>query len=458
MIKFDIEKMIEITGGRSLKRSSDEMISGFSIDSRTIKAGDIFLAVKGENFDGHSFLEDALDRGASGIIISQDVPDNIKEKARDIIFVGDVLKAIADISREIRKSIGAKVIAVTGSNGKTTVKDYLANIVSSEYNVLVSKRSFNNLIGVGLTLFEAQNSHDIVILELGTNHPGEMGVLGEIANPDIALITNVGRSHMEFFHDTEGVFKEKTSLLDHLAPGGQAFINGDDILLRKIKGKRTDIKSYGMGKNNDIVISNISKGKRGYRFFVGEDDYMFSGEGLHNVQNAAAAISVAGYLGIKKNNIREKIKDAPLPPMRLERIEAGDLIFINDAYNANPDSFERALDVLEDASCEGDRVIIAGDMFELGERSAEFHRELGKSIAGRKIKFLIATGKWAHETIKGAADAGMPIENTLRSEDHKTISGFIRLKAAKRSTILLKASRKAKLEEILRCFTTCSIN
>jgi len=457
MIEFTVQDIARITGGKLLSSNGDQLVIGLSVDSRTIKSGEFFIAVKGKNFDGHQFINEAIQKGAAGVIASEDISCEFKEKAGHVIVVEDVMRAIGAIAYEIRRRINSTVIAITGSNGKTTVKDYLAGILSLKYNIIASRKSFNNIIGLSLTLFEAAASHDIVILELGTNHPGEMDVLGKIAEPDIVVITNIGRAHMEFFHNEKEIFKEKTSLLKYLRSGGYVFVNGDDPFLRELSTGQAGIKCYGTAAGNNIMINKISRKKTGYEFFVDEDKYRFPQKGMHNIYNIAAAIAAARHLGVENKQIIEKVKNMSLPPMRLERIKAEGVNFINDAYNANPDSFECALNVLEGSMCVGRRVVIAGDMLELGGKSEDLHRKLGKSIAGRNIDLLVALGQWSPATIEGALEGGMPRENAIQAKGHDHAAEIIRQNTNEQSLVLLKGSRGTKMEEIIKCFTTCSI-
>ncbi|MDP8259227.1 MAG: UDP-N-acetylmuramoyl-tripeptide--D-alanyl-D-alanine ligase [Candidatus Aadella gelida] len=456
MIELGIKEITDIIKGKLVTDIPDGMICGFSTDSRTINKGEFFLAIQGKNHDGHKFIDEAAKKGAGGFIVSDEKSVTALNGDKHVILVEDVIRTLADISREIRKRIKATVIAITGSNGKTTVKDLLAHVLSSKYKLVSSRRSFNNVIGVGLTLFDVRNDHEIVILELGTNHPGEMSILGDIVRPDVVIITNIGQSHIEFFGNKEGVFKEKIELLKFLKRGGGIFLNGDDPFLQGIQSDRGDVNYYGSSKNCDFIIKDIEGVNEGYVFYVNENEYIFPQKGIHNVYNVTVAIAVAQSLGVGDEKIRERVKNVSMPPMRLERIKTCERYFINDAYNSNPESFECALNVLENSECSGERVVIAGDMLELGAESESLHRAIGKSVARRKINKLIVLGSWANSTIEGALEEGMSSDNVIRADGCEHASEIIRKRTVKESLILLKASRAAKLEEIIKCFTTYS--
>ncbi|MFH1411134.1 MAG: UDP-N-acetylmuramoyl-tripeptide--D-alanyl-D-alanine ligase [Candidatus Omnitrophota bacterium] len=457
MIDLRLKDLADAAGGRILRGAGEQSVKGISIDSRTVRNGDMFAAVRGKNFDGHDFVKEALDRGASGIIVSRKMPRDIMDMCGAVLEVGEVTPAAADIAGEIRKRMNGKVIAVTGSNGKTTVKDMLSWLLSGKDKVLASKRSFNNIIGLSLTLFDAEPYHETAVLELGTNHPGEMAVLGRIARPDVIVITNIGRAHMEFFSSKEGVLKEKTALTKYLRQGGKIFVNGDDPLLRDFGDSRDDVISFGMSGWNDMRIEDVSRRDGGYRFRLQGKSYFFPQDGLHNVYNVSAAIAVALDFVGESPSIEERVRTVALPPMRLERVTAGGIDFINDSYNANPDSFKCALDVLSENACKGGRVVVAGDMMEMGEESEAVHRELGRRIAESGADMLVAVGTWSDVTAEGALAAGMDKGRVTVAKDHGHAAEIIKNRISEGSCVLLKGSRAAKMEDILKCFMTYSI-
>ncbi|MBD3426216.1 MAG: UDP-N-acetylmuramoyl-tripeptide--D-alanyl-D-alanine ligase [Candidatus Omnitrophica bacterium] len=455
MMNITVKEAAQVADADLVSSKENERIKGFSIDSRTILPGEIFIAVKGENFDGHDFIKEALNKGASGVIAEHAEKYDVLPMVSHLLLVEDTLQAMGSIAALLRSRANIPVVCVTGTNGKTTVKELLARLLSANFKVLKSHSSYNNIVGLSLTLFGVDESHEVAVLELGTNHPGEIPVLSRIAAPHIAVITNIGDGHLEHFVDREGVFIEKMSILDHLSRTGMAFLNRDDPFLARVSERDIARKFYGMTEGADFLISDLSKTEEGYRFRLNGEAYFLPMEGGHNVYNAAAAISVAGYFGISHEVIRESLKDFSPPGMRLERVFASGTMFINDSYNANPDSFECALKVLKQSTTKRKKGIVAGQMGELGEKSAEFHLMIGKSIGQKGFDFLITLGDGAALIAEGAIEEGMPTENILRAQTHEEAAELLKQLVDGDTLVLLKGSRKAKMEEILKCFTIC---
>ncbi len=454
MLKFTQEEIAEITGGKLLSDKNGIEIRNFSIDSRTVKDKDFFIAVKGSNFDGHDFVLDAIKKGASGLMVERFTWEHLPQGVDCVIIVDDARRAMGRIAGEIRKRSSAKIVAITGTNGKTTVKDILSYILSFGYKVLRSKKSYNNIIGLSLTLFDLEEEDDIAVLELGTNHPGEIAALAKIANPDIALITNIGSGHLEHFGSREGVLTEKVSLLDFLPEGGLALLNRDDSLLAATGGRSGTGKFYGTHPGCDFRISSIMKKERGYEFLFNGERFFLPLEGIHNVYNASSALAVAMCLGMETGIMREALRGVTLPEMRLERINMNGITFINDSYNANPDSFECALEVLKE-TISPRRGVIAGEMMELGGATDELHRTVGRSIAVKGIDFVISLGEMSRGILRGALEYGMDERNTYFAKDHEDAARMLQRLAGAKAAVLLKGSRKTKMEEVLKCFTTC---
>lgn len=457
-MNFTVRQIAEIIEGKLFSKNPDASINGFSIDSRSIKKGEFFIALKGKNHDGHNFCQDALSRGASGLIIEEGGEEDVFmiQRTHPVIIVKNTYNAIGKIASEIRRRAQVPVICVTGTNGKTTVKDMLAHILSSRFKVLSSPKSYNNIIGLSLTLFNLEDSYDFAVVELGTNKPGEIRSLAEIACPNMAIITNIGRGHLEFFLDKMGVFAEKISLVDSLSKKGQAFLNGDDEFLSKVSLK--NVKFFGSSHKCDFLINKISKHEKGINFSLNNKDFFLPLEGRHNVYNAAPAIAIAESAGIEYSVIKERVKDFSLQEMRFERREINGIYFVNDAYNANPDSFRAALDAFEENALGNVKGVIAGDMLELGEKSNELHKEVGRNIAEKNMDFLITVGARAEYIALGAIEGGMDKKNVLRAESHKHAAISLRERANQGAVILLKASRASRMEEVLKCFTTCCIH
>jgi len=454
MIRITLAEIARITKGQLFSNNEKKLVSGFSIDSRTFEQGQFFVAIRGHNFDGHDFIRDAVEKGAAGVILERSARPARHAKIDNVIIVEDTREALGMIAREIRKQVDIPVICITGTNGKTTVKDILADVLTSQYKVLRSARSYNNIVGLSLTLFDLDPSYDVAVLELGSNYPGEIAKLAGIARPHAAVITNIGDGHLEFLGTREDVFLEKTSLLGFLPEGGTAFLNREDALLAGADTGGATRKFYGEVSGCDFLIDGISRRPGGYDFSLNGDSFFVPLEGKHNVYNAAAAIAVADSFDISYENIRRVLAGVSLPKMRLEKTAVGGLMFINDSYNANPGSFMCALDVLRDSTDGTRKGVVAGDMMELGDGSDELHRMIGRSIAREKIDFLIVLGDKAGWIACGAIESGMKEQRVLRAENHEDAAEMVRQAAGPEAVVLLKGSRKAKMEEVLKCFTT----
>ena len=456
MIELSVSEVGDASGAELHAKYPAQRITGFSTDTRTIKPHEYFVAIKGNNFNGHDFIQKAIEKGAGGVIAEKHPGRDLIGRVDQLILVDDTTRALGDIAGYIRQKKRIPVISITGTNGKTTLKEMLYQVLSSRFKPLKSAGSYNNIIGLSLTMFELEDIHDIAVLEIGTNHPGEILALADIASPDMAVITNIGMGHLEFFKNKEGVFKEKISLVEKLKDGGTAFLNGDDEYLARFRtSKKIEVKYFGSSPSSDFRISGISRRDNGHAFCVNEDEFFIPLEGAHNVYNAAAAVSIASHLGMDHASIRKGLENIVLPKMRLEKTVRGGITFINDSYNANPDSFESALVVLKELAVKGKKIVIAGDMLELGEGSDQLHRKVGASIAKKGVDLLITVGKRAKFIASGAIEFGMDKNMVFSTDEKKEAARAVRDRASSSDVVLLKASRGVKLEEILECFTTC---
>ena len=456
-MKFTLGNIAINIKGKILAGDPKEHIAGFSIDSRTIKPGEIFIAVKGDNFDGHDFVDKAIQNGAKGVIISH--YKNIKEIiVPNIIKVNSTFEALKCISSLIRGSVNIPFICVTGTNGKTTVKEMLRQILSQKYKVLYSKKSFNNVFGVALTLFDLTKEHEVVILEVGTNSTGEIFELAQVIKPNIGIITNVGYGHIEAFNDLEGVLAEKLSLFEHLKENGLAVINKDDEFLSRLSTGKYMIRCFGSNNDSDYFVSGIVKDEKGYTFLINGYQYSLPVYGKHNIYNAAAAVCVADYLGVEYEDVQNAIQNIVLPEMRLSKVMVDNILFINDAYNANPDSFFCALNSIKFDVTAPKKGVIAGDMLELGESSNKMHSVVGKRIAAVDLDFFIGLGEGASIMVEAAIASGMPSHKIRKVKSHKEAATVLRQFADKECAVLLKGSRKSRMEDVITCFTNYTMD
>ncbi|MEJ2355226.1 MAG: UDP-N-acetylmuramoyl-tripeptide--D-alanyl-D-alanine ligase [candidate division WOR-3 bacterium] len=381
MKEIELEKAIEAMKGKYLGNDSlkGRSLSGVSVDSRTIKKGEMFFALKGENFDGYEFAGEATRKSGVPAVAE--------------IVVGDVLGALGDLSAYYKKITDFFAIAVTGSYGKTTTKDFIGSIFSGKYSTLVSFKNYNNLIGVPLNLFRLENEK-IAVLEFGTNQFGEIRRLSEIVEPDIALITGIGSAHLQAFGNINGVLKEKSDITVGLK--GPLFVNGDDPLLRNIKGK--EIITVGFSEDNDFSFNILQESIDGTIFSTSNSSFWIKLPTVGMLRCAMFAVSVALHYGISSRDIQQgliKVENVP-HRMNIKRTEMFNII--DDTYNSNPDSLLNAVSFL--SLMPGRKIVVLGPMLELGEKTLSIHREAGKKLRFR-INDLIAIGGEARGFVEG---------------------------------------------------------
>mgnify|MGYP005845214743 CR=1 FL=1 len=456
---WTVSRILLATGGRFVTGDPQARFRSISTDSRTIEPGDLFLALTGEHHDGSKFVKDAVDRGASGIVISQ-LPDPLPPVP--VICVPDTLKALGDLSAYRRSQLkNVKVMAITGSSGKTTVKEMTAAIMSCKYKILKTEGNFNNLIGLPLSLLPIDYRHDFAILEMGMNRPGEIARMTEIADPDIACINNIQEAHIEGLHDLDGVARAKGELFAGLKAWGKLVVNMDDAKIRKLARKYKQEKiTFGRHRRAFVRATHIAAtGEEGVRFtlHLGSRSRRLKMRclGSHNVMNALAAAALAYSVGVRMKTIVKGLEKFVSYDKRsqLQKLANG-LRVINDAYNANPSSMEAALVTLSQLRGEDKAVAIVGDMLEMGEQSGAAHRRIGSRVAGLNIDYLYAYGPYAREIVKAARKSGMPEERAVhfgaKEEIVEAICGLQEKKVlGPGDWVLVKGSRGMKMEEIL---------
>lgn len=456
-----LSQIIKATGGSLISGSLDTKISGISIDSRTISCGDLFIALKGEKFDGSAFLEEAFKKGAIGAVVAKEV-----ETEKIIIKVKDTLRALGDIAKIYREMFDIPVVAISGSNGKTTTKEMLSHILSKEFNTLKAKASFNNFVGVPLTLLEIKRNTQVVVMEMEINLLGGIKRLCEIAQPLVGIVTNIGNTHLEYLKTKKGVYKEKSELIESLPDKGTAVLNCDDPYVVRMKELTKAKKVVGFGIKNKAefsaseieikdrfleftINSPTQKGWRGRKSRLNKYRVRLNTIFYNNVYNALAAIAVAhSVFGLNLEAIAVYLEDFKFPPLRMELIRLKDIEVINDSYNANPQSMREAILTLKNLSTSGRKIAILGDMLELGQNSLDFHYQIGKLCAGSKIDLLITVGNLARYIAKGARDKEMLSKNILSFKSNKEICKSISHILKPADTILIKGSRKMRMEEI----------
>lgn len=419
-----------------------------SINSRTIKKGETFIAIKGAAFDGHDFVGEAFKRGASKAIISRGVRVASKYKNR-LIKVKDTVEALGEIAKSHRARFKIPVIAITGSNGKTTAKDMAYAVLSAKYRVLKNETSKNNLIGLPLTLLKLRRKHQVAVVEMGMNRRGEIAKLSKIAKPQIGVITNIGPAHLEFLGKLKNVFAAKSELLRGLSAGDTAILNKDDRYLSHIKRLKCRRIYFGIEKDCAFRAKNLAhKGNRWF-FSLGRKRFELSPLGKHNIYNALVAIALARQFGVDFTTIGKRLKlFKKAPPMRLEFKNIRGLEILDDSYNSNPLSMERALDTLAGYDTKGRRIIVSGDMAELGKRAKVLHEEIGRKIANTPADFLITLGPLSKFTKNGASKNGM--SGLYHAESHDDAADFLKKTAKRGDVVLVKGSRAMQMEKVVK--------
>jgi len=438
-----IEDIIAATGGKVIYRNSNAF-TGVSIDSRTIKEGELFIALKGRRFDGHNFLPEALKRG-SGCLVNVHLGEPVNGKT--IIYVNDTLIALQEIARYLRLKKGIPAIAVTGSNGKTTTKELIASILGTGYKVLKNTGNLNNHIGLPLSLTRITDEDEIVVLEMGASGPGEIKELCEIAVPNYGVFTNITQAHLEGFKDLETVRKTKLELLDYI---GVAVVNADDPFLMEgihLSGFKGWLIRYGIKNSAEIRATDIRLRESGsiFNLHTGENKSIEVHpkiSGMFNIYNMLAAASVGYLFNIDLQNIKNAIDSFTGLPMRLEIKELDGIKVISDAYNANPASMEEAIKELVRIG-KGRIIAVLGDMLELGSYEEEAHRRLGRLMSGLPIDIFIAVGPRMAFAASEFSGRVYKLQNAM--EAGKLLKEISR----KGDTVLIKGSRGMNMDKVL---------
>lgn len=447
---FKIAELIKATNGKLICGKKGLRIGGISTDSRNIKEGEAFVAIKGDNFDGNDFIGDAVKKGASCLITDRQL-----KAGAPLIKVKDATKALGDIANYHRRRFRIPFIAVTGSNGKTTTKDMVAWILEKDFRVLKNEGTKNNHIGLPSTILKLNAHHQIAVLEIGTNHFGEVAYLSKICEPNMGIITNIGHSHLEHFKSLEGVFKEKSNLLGKLKVPAIGILNADDAFLRRELSKKPKIPftlSYGINEKSDFNASGIKNRLSGLEFYVNcKNRFILNTLGPHNIYNALAAIAVARIMGMGYNDISARLAEFSFPQGRLNLLKIKNVNFIDDTYNSNPLSLTAALEALKNIEAKGRKVFVMGDMLELGEKEELLHQKAG-SLAAKVCNAFICVGalsKFAAETAKRQGLGSEKVFACTTATEAKDIL-FNKLSLKENDVVLVKGSRRMKMEEIFK--------
>ncbi len=443
-----------------LRRISGMEITGVSIDSRTIKKGELFVALKGPRFDGHGFISTAIKKGAWGALVNRDAVEKNSENLgghKNILPVGDTLSALQKMSYLHRKKFSIPVVGITGSNGKTTTKEMLAEILTVRGAVLKNEGNLNNHIGVPLTLLRMNDTHKAAAVEMGMSAPGEIAVLARLVSPTVGVITNIGPAHLEFFESQDGIAQAKGELLDHIRPGGTAALNADDAYCGVLKKKFSGlITTFGIDTAADVRASGIRHTSEGLEFTLTahgcSTEICLRSVGKHNVYNALAAAAASLAAGLPLDAVKHGLDNFASVAMRSEIRQLQGRTVLADYYNANPASMEAALAALVDLKRGAKTVAVLGDMLELGASSGEEHRKVGRTAARMGVDRIIVLGDYAKDILRGAVEAGMTETKVFAVKTHEEAAALLREQSRSGDAVLIKGSRGMKMEKILEEF------
>ncbi len=450
-------EIIEAVNGHHKGGKKESLFVGVSTDTRLLRSGELFIALSGKKYDGHDFISQALKKGASGLLVSKEVSSLNVPSDVLVVEVRDTMEALGRLARYYREKFPVKVIAITGSTGKTTTKEMIYHLLSPYFRTISSPGNYNNFIGVPLSLFQLKSHHEVAVIEMGTNAPGEIRWLSWVAQPDIGVITDVSEAHLEGLGDIIGVAKAKAELLENVKVGGYFVFNADNAWCRWMANNFNGrLLGFGLGEEAQIKGTGLKTHTGEYYMERGRISFNVNGgykvwlnvPGVHNVYNALAALAVAQCLGLKLEEVSQRLKDFRLPPMRMERHCVGGITIINDAYNASPASWSAALSEFSSIAVSGRKCIICGSMAELGKEAFRLHWELGGRIANAGVDLLIVTGEFAKEVAKAARGVGMTDSQVHVCSSPEEVYSTATSLLKEGDVVLIKASRYMRLEEI----------
>src|SRR5881409_93199 len=450
MNRLSILEIAEFAGAAVSSGHRKSLIDKISTDSRTLKHGELFVALRGENFDAHSFVESVAKAGAAGAIVDSNWTGEIPENFA-LIRTEDALQAYQELAANYRRSLSLKVVAITGSNGKTSTKDFAAAVLARRFQVTKTEGNFNNHVGLPRTILEATSRDEVAVWEIGMNHPGEVAALARVAAPDVGIITNVGVAHIEFMGSRERIAAEKGALAEAVGAEGTVILNADDPFTREIAARTRGKVILAGTTAGTIRASEVNQSGSGTDFTILEDAHRCRAQlpvpGLHMVQNALLAVAAGRVFGLSLEECAAGLIAAPLTKARLQVKEVRGVQFLDDSYNANPDSMKAALRTLVELDAEGQRIAVLGEMRELGTESERGHREIGETAATLGVDQLITIGDAAELIAQGARTAGLEKVSAVQSTGEAAeLLGEI---TAQGDLVLIKGSRLARTEDVI---------
>jgi UDP-N-acetylmuramoyl-tripeptide--D-alanyl-D-alanine ligase len=453
MNPLTVSQIAEFAGTSLASGDGNVVINKVSTDSRTIKSGELFVALRGENFEGHDFVEASAKAGATGALVDLNWTGSVANNFV-LLRATDTLQAYQMLAASYRRSLALKVLAITGSNGKTSTKDFAASVLARKFRVTKTEGNFNNHVGLPRTILEASSGDEIAVWELGMNHPGEIAALAKIAAPDAAIITNIGVAHIEFMGSREAIAAEKGALAEAIEPQGTVILNADDPFTQGIAA-RTGARVVLAGTTAGAVRAiEIRQSADGSEFTIVEGAHRCRAQlpvaGSHMVQNALLAVAAGRAFGLSIEECAAGLTAAPLTKARLQIKEIGGVQFLDDSYNANPDSMKAALRTLVELDADGKRIAVLGEMRELGSESERGHREVGETAATLEVNQLITIGDAAELIAEGARTAGL--QKVLSARSTAEAADLLGKIARPGDLVLIKGSRAARTEEVIEKF------
>ena len=458
MRTLSISEVARIVGSEAAA-GSETSVTGVSTDTRTIQKGDCFFAIAGENFDGHNYVHQAFAKGAACAVVERAI-EALDPAQGPVLRVRSTIQALGDLARAYRRMSGFKVVALTGSVGKTTTRQIVHHVLGRRFRVHQAQKSFNNNIGLPLTLLGAEPQTQIVVAELGANHPGEIAPLTRIARPDVALVTNAHPAHLAGFGDLATIVREKLSIAEGLSPEGTLIINGDiEPLVAACRERQRPFRTFGKSRGVDYRAENIVCAALHSTFTIGGTQIRVPLPGPGNVENALAAWAVCAQFGLTLDTFAQALANLPTVSMRAEAMKIGTLTVLNDCYNANPASMKNALAMLHNLRPDGDAkrrrrlVFICGEMAELGPQTEALHAELGQAVAEAGVDLLVTVGASPRTTAETARQTARHDLQTRSFDDTLSTCNHLQEFIQKDDIILVKGSRTARLEQVVDTLT-----
>jgi UDP-N-acetylmuramoyl-tripeptide--D-alanyl-D-alanine ligase len=447
MVEFTVSEIGTVVGARA---ASNARITGWSVDTRTVAQGDLFFALRGPNHDGNAYVDDALRKGAVAAIVDEKIGS--ARENDPVLVVPDSLVALQKIAAWARNQWNGEVVGVTGSAGKTSTKDVIAEMLAVKMPVAKTIGNFNNHVGVPLSILRLPAEARVAVLEIGMNHAGEIRDLAAIARPRIGVVTNVGHAHMEAFDSIEGVAAAKRELIEALPPDGIAVLNADDPLVARFgEAFRGRTITFGLNEGADVLAEQAEVTSEGVRFEVNGVQFESRLLGRHSILNLLAGIAVAGLYGIQPEQLTGVVSGLSAGSMRGQRFIHNDILILNDCYNSNPDAARAMIDVLRETPAKR-RIAVLGEMLELGHWAESLHRDVGNYVANCGIDVLVGIRGAASHLVDAAKEAGQAVDAAFFFPDTTAAGDYLRQIARPGDVILFKGSRGTHVEQALERF------